>query len=209
MATRVRTAAIWVPPLQEQDGPCRRIRKLHGKEFSIDQGTPDQRCLPRGPQQRHKNHKTEQVLEWLLISQEQLKTTRSQGLLSFTDVFVHFTWEEWRLLDAAQKHLYRSVMLENYGNLVSLGYQHTKPDVIFKLEQEEELWMRQAQVPSQSPLESGKLVITWNGTRKIKASWEIWQNAMNVLHLENCVFLLQIMFLQDKNFINGAHVKRV
>lgn len=24
-----------------------------------------------------------------------------QGLLSFTDVFVHFTCEEWRLLDAA------------------------------------------------------------------------------------------------------------
>uniref|UniRef100_A0A671ENZ9 KRAB domain-containing protein n=1 Tax=Rhinolophus ferrumequinum TaxID=59479 RepID=A0A671ENZ9_RHIFE len=44
-----------------------------------------------------------------------------QGPLSFTDVCVHFTWEEWQLLDAVQKHLYRIVTLENYGHLVSLG----------------------------------------------------------------------------------------
>lgn len=37
------------------------------------------------------------------------------------DVCVHFTWEEMQLLDPAQQHLYRSVMLENHSNLVSLG----------------------------------------------------------------------------------------
>lgn len=44
-----------------------------------------------------------------------------QRPLSFMDVCVHFTWEEMQLLGPAQKHLYRSVMLENYSNLVSVG----------------------------------------------------------------------------------------
>ncbi|XP_023602799.1 zinc finger protein 268 [Myotis lucifugus] len=137
MGTRVRTAAIWVPPLQDGDSSGNRIRKRKGQAPIVGLGTPDQRPLPGGPQQRHKSHRTEQALEWLFISQEQRETTEFQRPLSFMDVCVHFTWEEMQLLDPAQKHLYRSVMLENYSNLVSVGYQHTKPDIILQLEQEE------------------------------------------------------------------------
>ncbi|KAM6147889.1 zinc finger protein 268-like [Erethizon dorsatum] len=149
MATRVRTASVWVPPLQEKHSSCDRISKLHCWESTVGPGSPDQRSLPRAAGQRQKSHRTEQVLEWLFISQEQPKITRSWGPLSFTDVFVDFTWDEWQLLDPMQKCLYRSVMLENYSNLVSLGYQHTKPGIIFKLEQGEELWMVQAQISRQ------------------------------------------------------------
>uniref|UniRef100_A0A671F1C8 Zinc finger protein 268 n=1 Tax=Rhinolophus ferrumequinum TaxID=59479 RepID=A0A671F1C8_RHIFE len=136
MATRVRTAAIWVPPLQEGDSPCGRIRRLHSQESILRQGTPAQSPLPREPQPRHKSLRTEQVLEWLFSSQEQPKTATSQ----------------------------------------------TK---------------------------SGKWRITWNGLREIKASWEVQQNTVNTLHLENYVFLLQILFPQDKSFINMTHMERV
>ncbi|KAG8511101.1 Zinc finger protein 717 [Galemys pyrenaicus] len=45
----------------------------------------------------------------------------SQDMVSFEDVAVNFTWEEWQDLNDAQRTLFRDVMLETYSNLVSLG----------------------------------------------------------------------------------------
>nr|XP_045006444.1 zinc finger protein 717-like [Jaculus jaculus]XP_045006445.1 zinc finger protein 717-like [Jaculus jaculus] len=61
-------------------------------------------------------------------------------LVSFEDVAVRFTWEEWQDLDGTQRSLYRSVMLETYSSLASLGLCIPKPELIYKLEQGAEPW---------------------------------------------------------------------
>ncbi|XP_043756465.1 LOW QUALITY PROTEIN: zinc finger protein 154-like [Cervus elaphus] len=44
-----------------------------------------------------------------------------QGSVTFEDVAVNFSWEEWGLLDESQKRLYHDVMLENLALISSLG----------------------------------------------------------------------------------------
>ncbi|KAM4825582.1 zinc finger protein 324A isoform 2-T2 [Thomomys bottae] len=77
--------------------------------------------------------------------------------MTFEDVAVYFSWEEWLLLDATQKALYRHVMLENFALVTSLdealGHQDgpppsqpyclaaSRPRVVVLIQRGEEPWV--------------------------------------------------------------------
>ncbi|XP_068091419.1 uncharacterized protein [Hyperolius riggenbachi] len=59
---------------------------------------------------------------------------RVENEVTFDDLAVYFSKEEWEMLGARQKDLYWEVMLENYRALASLGFRLDKPDLISRIE---------------------------------------------------------------------------
>nr|XP_033788833.1 zinc finger protein 420-like [Geotrypetes seraphini] len=99
------------------------------------------------------------------IKGEMAAGASAQMQVSFEDIAVSFSEEEWEYLDEGQKELYREVMKENYETLISLANHQIKHEWKREKNQEDPVEMEQIQTQSENVCENIS-----QGTEKINTN---------------------------------------
>ncbi|XP_053435352.1 zinc finger protein 75D isoform X2 [Nycticebus coucang] len=100
--------------------------EIHSKEQILELLVLEQflTILPKETQHWVQKHHPQDIRQAVILVeclQRKPGGTKNESLLTFEDVAVYFSEEEWQLLDTTKKTLYNDVMQNNYETVISLG----------------------------------------------------------------------------------------
>ncbi|XP_029448400.1 zinc finger protein 485-like isoform X2 [Rhinatrema bivittatum] len=101
----------------------------------------------------------------------------AQVPVTFEDIAVYFSQEEWEDLEEWQKELYKDVMNENYEILISLGSRTITPDIISHIERGEEPCIREE--PGSEERETEKISCSADVPQTKNSKSYIWELSEN------------------------------